>query len=153
MSAPMTDEFQSAHPCGVRWTLRFNSCSRKVFQSAHPCGVRSCKCYCVFNNITFQSAHPCGVRFFLLPPAVFCYFISIRAPVWGAIFVVTYNHNVEKHFNPRIRVGCDNARTVRTLRNYLFQSAHPCGVRFRLRLSCTFHVAFQSAHPCGVRLE
>ena len=121
--------FQSAHPCGVRymsagtlenkidisirapvwgaiWRQPADGIPNDVFQSAHPCGVR-CKLFNALATISlFQSAHPCGVRSDLSVKRVVRCHISIRAPVWGAIYFVPVE-----------------------IAGKIFQSAHPCGVR------------------------
>ena len=77
-----------------------------------------------------------------------------------------------KRFNPRTRVGCDNAAVFLDIPNLWFQSTHPCGVRRHLvqlattaysfnprtRVGCDKQGfvglapgMFQSTHPCGVR--
>ena len=43
-------------------------------------------------------------------------FISIRAPVWGAIFENIVNSDRYKDFNPRTRVGCDLTQLLKSVK-------------------------------------
>ena len=122
--------------------------TRMVFQSTHPCGVR----HDMLDNILYgevsihapvwgatRTAHKMRVE----------QIVSIHAPVWGA----TQSHRDTDSvicFNPRTRVGCDCycyysdnhidvsihapvwGATVfycQVMKQYQFQSTHPCGVR------------------------
>ena len=76
--------------------------------------------------------------------------VSIHAPVWGATLAHVCYYHRQHCFNPRTRVGCDNARE-HTAR-HLYVSIH-APVWGATALKCRFHtqLKFQSTHPCGVR--
>ena len=183
--------FQSTHPCGVRPSLLCYAIKLSLFQSTHPCGVRpNQSLYGTRTQVSihapvwgatnliakfcrrfwFQSTHPCGVRR-TGSRTDYYYCVSIHAPVWGATSMIWVYIRSIACFNPRTRVGCDQA-TYHDAKQAKFQSTHPCGVRrvFNhliglLNVSIHAHVwgatlkhhdrlphqAFQSTHPCGVR--
>ena len=140
-------QFQSTHPCGVRLlaslivsvSFCFNPRTRvgcDLFDwstwcynlvSIHaPVWGATPMAICLVWVKLFQSTHPCGVRLTRVDLALDD-FVSIHAPVWGATFKQKYNLWYLS-FNPRTRVGCDVCVII-AIRDALFQSTHPCGVR------------------------
>ncbi len=59
--------------------------------------------------------------------------------------------NLEEHFNPRTRTGCDRQSDREMYENLIFQSTHPHGVRLLPPLMPNSPGRFQSTHPHGVR--
>ena len=79
--------------------------------------------------------------------------VSIRAPAWGAISPAGIPAGLCRGFNPRTRMGCDS-RPPRPS-----TTAPPASFNPRTRMGCDTNVLsltsqlreFQSAHPHGVR--
>ena len=71
--------------------------------------------------------------------------ISIRAPVWGAITFVKYSITQRTYFNPRTRVGCDRIRIIQLV--YLMHF-NP-----RTRVGCDFQNALDSSLPNQISIR
>ena len=81
-----------------------------VFQSTHPRGVRPRPSWPDWATPKFQSTHPRGVR---------------QAPPDD-------RNRLDRCFNPRTRVGCDERKRQFSGAAKMFQSTHPRGVRHPL---------------------
>ena len=77
----------------------------------------------------FQSTHPRGVRRQIVCAALGDLAVSIHAPAWGATSGGGKGPGRHLGFNPRTRVGCDQALEIYKLELEAFQSTHPRGVR------------------------
>ena len=187
-------KFQSTHPRGVRRHENGSSISLYLFQSTHPHGVRhelgSIERFLKsFNPRTHMG---CDAHRFLRARLWRCF--NPRTHMGCDLSVIGYTRS-RKSFNPRTHMGCDaevagqdgphrvsiHAPTwgatqmmMRLIRQRLFQSTHPHGVRPGLRrcrsapstcfnprthMGCDVDVPstkcdslFQSTHPHGVRL-
>ena len=150
-SSPLTIQFQSTHPRGVRpadrrklWDMIHISIHAPArgatmlqagnglwdpFQSTHPRGVRHRLSASDFAEEGFQSTHPRGVR----PKRSWR---DTRTPIFqsthprGVRLCIFVCISLEKYyFNPRTREGCDFLMYCRMSCSFQFQSTHPRGVR------------------------
>ena len=78
---------------------------------------------------------------------------TVHAPAWGATEPLSAKAIAVEAFNPRTRVGCDDAISALTDSVTLFQSTHPRGVRLYTTHHPAWDANFQSTHPRGVRRE
>ncbi len=100
--------FQSTRPCGARpATNPITKTAERLFQSTRPCGARRVVVTWLSGGVLFQSTRPCGAR------RAACGLIA-RLP---------------RCFNPRARVGRDQAITWGCWVYGSFQSTRPCGAR------------------------
>ena len=82
------------------------------------------------DRMMFQSTHPCGVRRDKLASTTYSYVVSIHAPVWGATFGSMACNSKKACFNPRTRVGCDQAKT------HKYDEDHSFNPRTRVGCDC-----------------
>ena len=144
-----------------------------TFQSTHPRGVRPCLRKRSSLQASFQSTHPRGVRLATVAGFRFSGIISIHAPAWGATQAAYKTSGKFCHFNPRTRVGCDQARSKFNIRRKYFNPRTRVGCDYirpsydllgrnfnpRTRVGCDHQhqrtririPQFQSTHPRGVR--
>ena len=80
-------------------------------------------------NGAFQSTHPHGVRLVCLGYESETGKISIHAPAWGATARLDSRSLSRRYFNPRTRMGRDQACLISDVLETLFQSTHPHGAR------------------------
>ena len=127
MSLPV---FQSTHPHGVRLAAIFSLTSRLSFQSTHPHGVRLLCQSKPSNAVCFNPRTHTGCDV-VANTAINSSMVSIHAPTRGATGIACASH----------------------VKEFLFQSTHPHGVRHGILGSRGDCRLFQSTHPHGVRLQ
>ena len=76
--------------------------------------------------------------------------VSIHAPVWGANYVFGGEHGNFFRFNPRTRVGCEDAEEASIEVGFVSIHAPVWGANCPWR-AVSLPNQFQSTHPCGVR--
>ena len=152
LSGCSVTKFQSTHPRGVRpgrpnveaaainvsihapaWgatrPAAFASATRHRFNPRTRVGCDDPFVKDFTGRSWFQSTHPRGVRRLVCLHHFLAAQVSIHAPAWGATrYEVTVSPPCAR-FNPRTRVGCDDA--IQYVAGYVtkFQSTHPRGVR------------------------
>ncbi len=103
-------------------------------------------------NSGFQSTRPRGARPHALDYSSYHPIVSIHAPAWGATSSRRTTPWTCDCFNPRARVGRDEATDISTVLSAKFQSTRPRGARPEvIRLTAYVKSEFQSTRPRGAR--
>src|SRR5690606_3933512 len=103
---------------------------------------------------TFQSTRPRGARLVADNTPAMTAGVSIHAPAWGATLMRTHCQQVRTCFNPRARVGRDNAmRTARFIRAAVSIHTPAWGATHDGQPAPPGIVKFQSTRPRGARLR
>ena len=153
LAAAPSNMFQSTHPRGVRRRgapgagvhLGFNPRTRVGcdtikfvtealegrFQSTHPRGVRQYPTLDAAIAAAVSIHAPAWGATWIYPPSLYSPSVSIHAPAWGATCRAVARWMCRAGFNPRTRVGCDQAWQHHDRGLTRFQSTHPRGVRPR----------------------
>ena len=122
--------FQSTHPRGVR--RGYDTDRREEvswFQSTHPRGVRPGERAFPGPRAGVSIHAPAWGATSATHVLSNVAEVSIHAPAWGATAYMAAFIAIKRCFNPRTRVGCDNAVHIPISSNVGFQSTHPRGVR------------------------
>ena len=114
---------------GATYHVHYYRDSNQQFQSTHPHGVRPYTLYTKLPNRMFQSTHPHGVR----PEPIIVFSVCTS-------------------FNPRTRMGCDQAHYDTMFLCVVSIHAPAWGATMCAYMHQEFE-GFQSTHPHGVRLS
>ena len=115
---------------------RPSACKAKSFNPRTRVGCDGEQPLTMTKTNGFQSTHPRGVRQLEGADKFNASLVSIHAPAWGATRGQGIGAARCTGFNPRTRVGCDQAIEHKFDDELTFQSTHPRGVRREQHIGC-----------------
>jgi len=134
-------------------TETMSSVNMGQYVSIHaPAWGATCKPlnFCTF-PCEFQSTRPRGARPIQRSLSTVLDYVSIHAPAWGATNPAVVVNSAGLCFNPRARVGRDQASLGQAGMVVVFQSTRPRGARLATQDDRTRDAQFQSTRPRGAR--